>query len=231
MKRFVAAAILVLGASFAGTAHAQEIRCQSRNFQYQFCPSNGEVIDASLVFQDSQAACIRGRTWGWNNGGVWVSNGCSGRFRVETFRPLPPPLPPGGDRLTCASRDFRHEFCAVPQRVFNVELVRQTSRSSCQLGRTWGWRDDGVWVSGGCAGEFRVQTQFAPSPPLRPGQVSCASRGFRYTFCETGPIVGAQMMVQRSQAPCLRGNSWGTTPTGIWVDHGCSATFRITPRW
>lgn len=88
VRHAVAALLLCLG--FATAANAQEIRCQSRNFQYQHCPSNGEVIDATLVRQESQAACIRGRTWGWNSNGVWVSNGCSGRFRVQTFQPLPP---------------------------------------------------------------------------------------------------------------------------------------------
>lgn len=220
---------LALFLGFAGAASAQEIRCQSRNFQYQFCSTSGEVIDATLVRQESQAACIRGRTWGWSSNGVWVSNGCSGTFRVQTFQPMPPWS--GGDRLFCESRGFRYEFCPVPQRVFDVQLIRQTSQSSCQLGRTWGWRDDGVWVNNGCSGEFRVRTQFSPAPPARPGTTFCASRGFRYTFCETGPISNAQMITQSSQAPCLRGRSWGTTPTGIWVDNGCAATFRITPRW
>jgi Protein of unknown function (DUF3011) len=229
MRPFRPVLLLALCLLAAGAANAQEIRCQSRNFQYQFCPSDGEVIHATLARQESQAACVRGRTWGWSNNGVWVSNGCSGRFLVETFRPLPPWS--GGDRLRCDSRNFQYEFCFVPQRVFNVDLVRQTSSSACVLGRTWGWREDGVWVNNGCQGEFRVQTQFVPAPPVRPGLTFCASRSFRYNFCETGPISGAQMITQRSQAPCLRGRSWGTTPTGIWVDNGCAANFRITPRW
>ena len=229
MGRIATVIVVVLAAAFAGAAQAQEIRCQSRNYQYQFCSSAGEVINAWLVTQESRASCIRGRTWGWQSGGVWVSNGCSGRFRVETARPQPPWS--GGDRLVCESRGFRHEFCAVPQRVFQVVLVRQLSNSPCQLGSTWGWRDDGVWVDRGCSAEFRVQTRFSPAPPTRPGQTFCASRGFRYAFCDTGPIRDAQLMVQQSQAPCVRGRSWGTTSNGIWVDNGCAATFRVTPRW
>lgn len=227
VRHAVAALLLCLG--FATAANAQEIRCQSRNFQYQHCPSNGEVIDATLVRQESQAACIRGRTWGWNSNGVWVSNGCSGRFRVQTFQPLPPWS--GGDRMRCESRGFRYEFCAVPQRVFDVQLIRQTSNAACILGRSWGWRADGVWVNDGCAGEFRVRTDFSPAPPVRPGFVTCSSRSFRYNVCDTGPISGAQLVTQISQSPCIRGRTWGTTPAGIWVDQGCSATFRINPRW
>jgi len=79
--------------------------------------------------------------------------------------------------------------------------------------------------------EFRVRTDFTPAPPVRPGLVTCSSRSFRYNVCDTGPITGAQLVTQISQSPCIRGRTWGTTRTGIWVDQGCSATFRINPRW
>jgi len=29
----------------------------------------------------------------------------------------------------------------------------------------------------------------------------------------------------------VRDQSWGYTPEGVWVDNGCSATFRIRGRW
>lgn len=38
--------------------------------------------DARLVRQASKAACIEGRSWGWDRDGVWVSNGCRGDFQV-----------------------------------------------------------------------------------------------------------------------------------------------------
>ena len=39
--------------------------------------------DARLVRQASKAACIEGRSWGWDRNGVWVSNGCRGDFQVQ----------------------------------------------------------------------------------------------------------------------------------------------------
>ncbi|MEO8485061.1 MAG: DUF3011 domain-containing protein [Betaproteobacteria bacterium] len=225
----VGLAVFALGAFAPLAANAQEVSCQSRNFQHQFCPTAGEVVQATLARQESKASCIQGRTWGWNNSGVWVSNGCSGRFRVETFRPGPPWS--GGDRMSCDSRNFQYAFCAVPARVFNAELIRQRSQRDCIVGRTWGWREDGVWVTNGCQADFRVRTEFRPTPPVGPGVISCESRSFRYSFCSTGPIVSAQLLEQRSKASCVRGRSWGTTGDGIWVDDGCSATFRIRGRW
>jgi hypothetical protein len=228
------AARLALAALFAAlassAAYAQpEVRCESRNYQYQFCSTNGEVVGARITHQDSRSPCIQGQTWGWSRNGLWVSNGCSGRFQVDTFRPGPPSW--GGNTLTCNSRGFNYEFCPVPARVYSAELLRQSSQTQCLLGRNWGWRDDGVWVNNGCQGEFRVRTQFQPTPPVRPGLFACESHGFRYQFCNTGPIRNAQLVEQRSRAPCERNRTWGSTGDGVWVDGGCSALFRLTPRW
>ena len=224
-------AVAVASVLFADAALAQEMSCASRNFQYQFCSTQGEVIRATLVQQQSQAACVQGRTWGSSSNGVWVSNGCSGRFRVETYQ-LVSPAPPsqGGERMSCDSRDFRYEFCPVPARVYSVDLTRQKSQAACVIGSSWGWREDGVWVSNGCQGEFRVQTAYRPTPPQGPGVTTCESHGFRYKFCGTGPIVSAQLVEQRSKAPCTRDRTWGYTRDGVWVDNGCSATFRIRGR-
>jgi hypothetical protein len=229
-RRWIVAMLGALAALASMPAAAQEIACHSRNYQYQFCSTAGEVVRGYLVRQESSAPCIQGRTWGWSSNGVWVSNGCSGRFRVDTFQPVPPPWP-GGERMSCDSRNFQYEFCRVPARVYSAELIRQKSQSACIVGRTWGWREDGLWVNNGCQGEFRVQTAYQPSPPYGPGLTTCESHSFRYNFCGTGPIVGATMVDQRSKAPCIRDRTWGWTRDGVWVDQGCSATFRIRSRW
>ena len=76
-----------------------------------------------------------------------------------------------------------------------------------------------------------MQTSYRPAPPYGPGITTCESHGFRYNFCGTGPLVGAQMVEQRSKAPCIRDRTWGWTRDGVWVDQGCSATFRLRQRW
>jgi hypothetical protein len=221
-RDFALALVLVL---LASAAHAQaRVACESRNFQYQFCPVDSDVTGAFLVTQRSRSACLQGQSWGWTRRGIWVTNGCSGVFDVQGFRPPPPSF---GERISCDSRNFQHQFCPTGTPVINAQLVRQRSRSACILGRSWGWSSNGVWVSDGCQGDFSLQTSFRPLPPPGPGVVVCESSGFRYNFCGTGRIRNAQLVRQLSQTTCVQGRNWGVLRDGIWVDNGCSATFRI----
>lgn len=229
---------LLLGAAFAlpslPAAAQFELRCESRDFQYQHCSTGASIRDARLVRQESRASCVQGRTWGWDRRGVWVTQGCAGIFAVSDFGapPGPGPLPgPGRDIVRCESRNFAHNFCGTDARVVSADLVRQHSRAACVLGRTWGWRGNGIWVSEGCDGDFRIRTDFRPGPPTPgPGFTVCESHEYRYNFCPTGPIRSAQLVEQRSQASCVQGRSWGWRNDGIWVDNGCEGVFRVRTR-
>ena len=56
------------------------VECYSRDYQPARCNANinrGVAVDR--VFGGE---CIQGRTWGWDNRGIWVNNGCRARFRV-----------------------------------------------------------------------------------------------------------------------------------------------------
>lgn len=60
------------------------------------------------------------------------------------------------DLVRCESEDGRQRFCPVDTRGARIELTRQISRSECRFGRNWGYDRRGVWVNGGCRGEFTV---------------------------------------------------------------------------
>jgi len=130
--------------------------------------------------------------------------------------------------MRCESRNYAHNFCPSAGPVISASVVRQISSSPCVLGRTWGWRGNGIWVADGCEAEFVVRSSAAnhPPPPAA-GLTVCESREYRYNFCATGRVRSAQLVQQRSQAPCIQGRTWGWTRDGIWVDQGCEATFRI----
>ena len=223
----IAGIVLVLAAS--AVSAQQQVRCASRDFQYQFCPV-GDVRGATLVQQVSRAACVEGQSWGANRRGIWVSQGCEAVFRVDSAGPFPPQAGGPGLRVECDSRDYAYQFCDVNQRVLRADLVRQKSQQPCVLGRNWGWRGEGVWVNDGCSGEFLVQTAYGPQPAAGPGLVHCESHEYRYNFCATGPIRNAQLVEQTSRAPCVRGSSWGIERNGVWVDNGCEGRFRVSRR-
>jgi hypothetical protein len=136
-------------------------------------------------------------------------------------------------RVRCESRDFRQEVCRVDQRVIDARLVRQISRARCVQGRSWGWRNDRIWVSEGCAAEFAVRTESRPFPPASGGRdrVFCESRDYRFQRCHTPRLHSVQLVQRHSSAPCREGLTWGWQASGgIWVDNGCAATFRIQRR-
>jgi hypothetical protein len=57
--------------------------------------------------------------------------------------------------LTCASQPGERRECAADTSK-GVVLVRSSGASPCLLGKSWGYDDNGVWVSDGCSGEFIV---------------------------------------------------------------------------
>lgn len=76
--------------------------------------------------------------------------------------------------------------------------------------------------------------QTGPGPGPGPGHpytidLTCSSNGYHYRDCPVnGQVVTVFLERQFSQAPCVQGQSWGKSPRGVWVDRGCSASFRVT---
>ncbi len=61
-----------------------DFSCGSPQFQRYFCQVDvGGAGRVYLAQQTSKAACIEGRTWGWNRAGVWVDQGCGAVFTVD----------------------------------------------------------------------------------------------------------------------------------------------------
>jgi hypothetical protein len=83
-------------------------------------------------------------------------------FKTTTTEPNKPAGAEGTTRLTCESRENRRNECPLPEHV-DVRLVRVISTSPCLEGRSWGWDDRKIWVTGGCRGEFELK------PARRPG--------------------------------------------------------------
>lgn len=153
-------------ASHPGRGYGGAIVCESHDGRDRYCrvDTRGGVW---LVQQRSRAACIEGRTWGWDRGGIWVGHGCRGEFAVGGRGYGPPPWGPphgapgygwpGGPLLIrCESHDGRYAVCTLPRGYRDAVVTRQFSRSPCDYGYSWGLQRGAIWVDRGCRAEFRV---------------------------------------------------------------------------
>jgi len=80
-------------------AQAATVTCSSKAGEKQQCAADTSG-GVALRRSTGEAACLLGRTWGYDNAGVWVSDGCGGEFVLGQAAPAgtaaPTPMPPAG---------------------------------------------------------------------------------------------------------------------------------------
>jgi len=60
------------------------VSCGSPQYRRYFCQVDvGARGRVRLQRQNSDSACVEGRTWGWNRAGIWVDKGCGAQFLVR----------------------------------------------------------------------------------------------------------------------------------------------------
>jgi predicted porin len=155
-----------------------------------------------LVRQAGEGSCVLGRTWGFAPNGVWVADGCRGTFATTDDRVTVP----------CSSVALAREVCPA-NTAAGVALV--SGSPACMLGRTWGYDQNGIWVSEGCQATFVLTTR---------GGLACGSDGARQ-HCAADTSAGILLARSTATAPCVLGDSWGYDATGVWVDKSCRAEF------
>lgn len=226
---------------YNGNGYGNVVRCESRDGRMTRCGTSGG--DAQLVRQLSGSACIRGRTWGTDYQGLWVSGGCRAEFDVSGY---------GDDDyydsgyygsdygygntyasdglFRCESRDNRTTRC---NSYGNARFVRQLSNTPCVRGRTWGSDSRGVWVSGGCRALF--QSGYGNYGNGGYGNyggndlVRCESRDNHSRTCNlgSGRRGDIRLLRQLSDTPCIEGRTWGRSGNGVWVTGGCRGEFVV----
>jgi hypothetical protein len=137
-----------------GPPPSQTINCSSNDGRRNWC-AIGNSRDVQLVRQISGSPCVRGSTWGIDQRGLWVDNGCRADFAVGRGGPIPPP-PPQPQLVNCSSNNGKRNWCNIGNSR-DVQLVRQISGSPCVRGNTWGIDQRGLWVDNGCRADFRVR--------------------------------------------------------------------------
>ena len=69
--------------AYPGASSSQTVVCESTGVARQYCAvdTRGQV---RLARQIGSAACRQGSTWGYDDRGIWVSNGCRAEFQVSS---------------------------------------------------------------------------------------------------------------------------------------------------
>ena len=131
--------------------------------------------------------------------------------------------------ISCSSDDGKRHYCAVDTRG-GVSMTRQRSDATCEEGFSWSYDRQGIWVDHGCRADFVVNSGYGGEPStFGDGRltITCSSDDGKRHSCPADTRHGVRIFNQRSKARCTEGFSWGYTRSGVWVDHGCRAEFRL----
>lgn len=144
------------------------VECVSINRGYRECTYDGRISWADIDPGYSRN-CYRDRTWGISSRGIWVKEGCRGRFtiyfddddrrygyddRYDDRRYDNRYDNNGVQYISCYSRDYNRYTCRIREPFRNVRLYDRRSDSGCRQGQDWGVTRDGVWVRNGCRAVF-----------------------------------------------------------------------------
>jgi len=128
--------------------------CESAPGVRTSCPADGKY-GIALVRVLGEEPCALGETWGFDDDGVWVANGCAAQFAPGGYR-LPAESVPGtAERVLCRSEKGASNRCTADT-TRGVGLVRELGSTPCVLNRTWSYDEDGILVRDGCSAEFAV---------------------------------------------------------------------------
>src|SRR3982750_275787 len=86
------AAVLWLGALPARPADLVTVICESKAGERQHCAADTSA-GVVLVRVTGSASCLLGKSWGYDDQGIWVLDGCGGEFKVAGAPPTPAPAP------------------------------------------------------------------------------------------------------------------------------------------
>ncbi len=169
---YLLAAAAAFGFAFSSAARGEDyssdteksVSCSSNDGRRNECPADLRGYTVRGVDQASRTECVVGRNWGYDDRGVWVSEGCRATFRFDNYRGGNHPRDYGDrdpgyrasdeQRIRCESRNGQRTNCDADLRGYRIADVRELSRADCDIGRNFGYDNRGVWVDEGCRGEF-----------------------------------------------------------------------------
>jgi len=126
------------------------VHCVSTESGRTYC---GAPHRRYVIVGDAPAECVRGKTWDYDDRGVWVTGGCRADFSYEgnevTSRSTY--VSDSGRVVHCVSTESGRTYCGGYHAHY---VISGTPDPVCVEGRTWGFDKRGIWVTGGCKGDF-----------------------------------------------------------------------------
>lgn len=147
-----------------GNGNGTPVSCSSDGGR-KYCPAN-TTGGVQLTRQRSDAKCIQGSTWGYDDRGIWVDRGCRADFTayarnggISGMLPWNKGNGNGGAQgtITCSSNDGGRQYCPAQISRGRVRLAQQLSSAQCVQGQTWGYDNGGIWVDRGCRATFQIR--------------------------------------------------------------------------
>ena len=233
MTRFSTRNLLFLAAAgfaLSRGAFGQTVSCgglEDREYHCRVDTSRGVV----LVQETGRVRCIRGYSWDYGDGEIWVDHGCAGEFALTSRAPVAwqeEQVPPGDYLISCEAGRLAPAYC-VEMPEIRAELVRQRGDVPCLEGKNWGVNPRGLWLSNGCDADFVVKqrTQTGVDALSVRNLVECSSAQGKRNFCQADARGGAELKAVLGHAPCKFGESWDWNEGGVWVDQGCRGVFEV----
>ena len=199
--------------------------CESDNNGRKHCRVDTRY-GVALTRQFSDNPCTRDRSWGVDENGVWVNDGCRAEFMIGSLDTPIAMTSSASSVVVCESNDGKRRHCPADTSM-GVRLIQQMSDADCLLNNTWGVDPKGVWVNGGCRAQFALGGDRLAPPPRAPAgkNVFCESIDGKRALCAADTSMGVAVVRQVSDAPCILNSTWGYDTNGIWVTAGCRAEF------
>ena len=196
--------------------------CESLDGSRASCMAD-TTSGVTLLRQLSQAACLEGESWGYEDGRdeIWVDRGCRGEFLLSRIAERPRGANTLDSVVTCESSGRRRTECAA-NTTDGVQLVRLLGDVPCRYGTQWGYDAKNIWVAGGCRAEFATRGNAKAMATA----LECESQNLRRN-CEADTQFGVALVRQLGEKNCILNETWGFDDTAVWVTNGCHGQFAL----
>ena len=201
-------------------AQSNTVTCESVDGHEKYCPAEtrgGVILSAQL----SKAACRQGVSWGYDDRGIWASNGCRARFTTgsssrddwEDHRRRSGDSGNGAAAAAAAVALLAVGAAAVHEK--HEDDRRDRDRDYNNNDRYYDYRPDPG---------YRYPSNYTHDQQT----IRCESNDGRQRFC---PIdVGrarVELTRQLSRGECRFARNWGYDRRGVWVNDGCRGEFTV----